>query len=48
MGVLLGMLSIDNTAVGFYNIALQLSIPLSMLPNILATVLYKNLYFLAV
>ncbi len=45
MGVLLGMLSVDNTAVGFYNIALQLSIPLSMLPNILATVLYKKFVF---
>ena len=46
VGVLLGVLSADNTNVGFYNIALQISIPLSMLPNILSTVLYKKFVFL--
>lgn len=42
VGVLLGMLSANNTSVGFYNIALQISMPLSMIPNIIATVLFKR------
>ena len=42
VGVLLGILSVDNSSVGFYNIALQISIPLSMIPNIIATVLFKH------
>ena len=45
VGVLLGVLSADNTNVGFYNIALQISIPLSMLPNILSTVYLCILIF---
>lgn len=42
VGVLLGMLSTNNVSVGFYNIALQISIPLSMIPNIISTVLFKH------
>lgn len=42
VGVLLGMLNTNNVSVGFYNIALQISIPLSMIPNIISTVLFKH------
>lgn len=42
VGVLLGMVSANNVSVGFYNIALQISMPLSMIPNIIATVLFKH------
>jgi len=42
VGIALGLLSEDNITVGFYNIAQQISIPLSMIPNIISTVLYKR------
>lgn len=42
IGIALGLMSPNNETVGFYNIALQISIPLSLIPNIVSTVLYKR------
>lgn len=41
-GVLIGYFGVDNTSVGFYNIALQFSAPLALIPNIIATVFFKQ------
>ena len=41
-GVLIGYFDVDNTSVGFYNIALQFTVPLALIPNILATVFFKE------
>ncbi len=41
-GLLIGYFGINNTEVGFYSIALQLSAPLSLIPNVIATTSYKK------
>ncbi len=42
MGVLISYFESDNTPVGLYNMALQISAPLSLIPNIVATVMFKQ------
>ena len=41
-GILIGYFGVDNTEVGYYSIALQLSAPLSLIPNVMATVFFKK------
>lgn len=41
-GVLIGYFGINNIEVGYYNIALQLTAPLSLIPNVLATTSFKK------
>ncbi|WP_455591230.1 oligosaccharide flippase family protein [Bacteroides sp.] len=42
VSVLISYFEKDNAPVGFYNIALQLSTPLTLVPNIMATVMFKK------
>lgn len=41
-GILISFFGVSNTEVGFYSIALQFSAPLSLVPNVLATVAFKQ------
>lgn len=41
-GLNLGVLGSDNTEVGFYTLALTLTSPLMMLPNVIGTTYYKE------
>lgn len=41
-GILIGYFGINNIEVGYYSIALQLSAPLSLIPNVIATTSYKK------
>ncbi|WGK93576.1 MULTISPECIES: oligosaccharide flippase family protein [Flavobacterium] len=41
-GVLIGYFGINNIEVGYYAIALQLSAPLSLIPNVIATTSFKK------
>lgn len=41
-GVLISYYGIDNSGVGFYSLAISISVPLSFIPNILATIYYKD------
>lgn len=41
-GITLGIFNSDNTQVGFYTLALTISMPLSMLPTIIGTTNFRN------
>ncbi|MGJ1266084.1 oligosaccharide flippase family protein [Sphingobacterium spiritivorum] len=41
-GILISFFGVSNTEVGYYSIALQFSAPLSLVPNVLATVAFKQ------
>ncbi|EKT3956153.1 oligosaccharide flippase family protein [Flavobacterium psychrophilum] len=41
-GILISYFGVNNTEVGCYSIALQLSAPLSLMPNVLATTFFKK------
>lgn len=41
-GITLGIFNSDNTMVGFYTLALTISMPLSVLPTIIGTTYYKR------
>lgn len=41
-GVLIGYFGVNNLEVGYYSIALQLSAPLSLIPNVIATTSFKR------
>lgn len=41
-GITLGLFALDNKYVGFYSLALTISAPLAMLPNIIATTYFKR------
>jgi O-antigen/teichoic acid export membrane protein len=41
-GVLISYFSLDNTGVGFYSLALTFAMPLSVIPNTIATTQYKE------
>lgn len=41
-GITLGAFSSDNSVVGFYNLALTITMPLQMLPNIIGTTYFKQ------
>ena len=41
-GVSLGVWGVDNTDVGFYTLALTVTMPLSMLPNVIGTTYFKQ------
>jgi len=41
-GILIGYFGINNIEVGYYSIALQLSAPLSLIPNVIATTSFKK------
>lgn len=42
VSILISYFEKDNAPVGFYNIALQLSAPLTLIPNVVATVMFKH------
>lgn len=42
MGLLISNYSANNIELGYYNIALQITIPLTLIPNILSTVLFSE------
>ena len=42
MGLLISKFCINNIELGYYNIALQITVPLTLIPNILSTVLFKR------
>lgn len=41
-GITLGLFGFDNTNVGFYSLALTVTTPLSMLPNVIGTTFFKH------
>lgn len=41
-GVMLGLMALDNTDVGFYTLALTITMPLTMLPNVIGTTKFKD------
>ena len=42
MGLIISKYCNDNVELGFYNIALQISVPLTLIPNILSTVFFAK------
>lgn len=41
-GITLGLFSVDNTSVGFYTLALTVSMPMTMLPQVIGTTYFKQ------
>lgn len=41
-GIMLGLVALDNTNVGFYTLALTVTMPLTMLPNVIGTTKFKD------
>ncbi|WP_407402857.1 hypothetical protein [Chryseobacterium sp.] len=41
-GIIISMYGVNNAEVGYFNLALQITAPLSLVPNILGTVLFKK------
>lgn len=41
-GIVLGLVALDNTNVGFYTLALTVTMPLTMLPNVIGTTKFKD------
>lgn len=41
-GIMLGIVALDNTDVGFYTLALTVTMPLTMLPNVIGTTKFKD------
>lgn len=41
-GITLGLVTFDNTDVGFYTLALTVTMPLTMLPNVIGTTKFKD------
>ena len=41
-GITLGLVALDNTNVGFYTLALTVTMPLTMLPNVIGTTKFKE------
>lgn len=41
-GIMLGLVALDNTDVGFYTLALTVTMPLTMLPNVIGTTKFKD------